>query len=57
MQEKQNPQVFTIERKIGPTTYIVNSHFNENAREDATSKVVWLAGKMLAQKINQTNKL
>ncbi|MCL2838345.1 MAG: transposon-encoded TnpW family protein [Oscillospiraceae bacterium] len=45
-------QTFSTERKIGATTYIIKSAFNPNAKENATSRVVYLVG----SKIKKENK-
>jgi len=45
-------QKFSTERKIGATTYIVKSAFNPSAKENATSRVVYLVG----SKIKKENK-
>ncbi|MCL1904284.1 MAG: transposon-encoded TnpW family protein [Oscillospiraceae bacterium] len=42
----------TSEMKIGTTTYIVHTHFDENARENAVDKLVRLATNRIADELN-----
>ena len=51
---KKNEPIYTqtSEMKIGNTTYIIKTHFNKNARENAEQKFLRVVNNRIAQAIN-----